>query len=153
MDNKKTTIPSLRNVEWRIVKTETNKIKQVVPYISTNSITELNEVIYAGNKLVWKKIGIPSQSSKKIKTRKGNSTGNANKKSTKRGQNDIKQRKDAGIRRNKKEKGHTQKIIMQLEEINQISIKGKAIGQNRIFQNNERRFNQQLGGDDTKTHQ
>ena len=65
------------------------KINQVLTYISTNNITELNELIYGGAKLVCKKIGIPSKSSKKkIKARMGNSTGNADKKSTKKGQND-----------------------------------------------------------------
>ena len=89
MGNKKTTLPSLRNIEWRIVKTETNKIKQVVPYISTNNITELNEIIYAGAKLVCEKIRIPSKSTKKkIRTKMVNPIGNAYKKSTKTGQND-----------------------------------------------------------------
>ena len=42
-----------------------NKINQILPYISTNYITELNELIYTGAKLVCKKIGIPSISTKK----------------------------------------------------------------------------------------
>ena len=33
--------------------TETNKINQVLTYISTNNITELNELIYAGAKLAF----------------------------------------------------------------------------------------------------
>ena len=41
MNGEKTTLPSLRNVEWRTVKTETNKKKkQVLPCKSTNNITE-----------------------------------------------------------------------------------------------------------------
>ena len=43
---------------------ETNKINQVLPFISTNNITELNELIYAGAKLICEKIGIPSESTK-----------------------------------------------------------------------------------------
>ena len=90
MNSEKTIIPSLRNIEWRTIKTETNKINQVLPYTSKNNITELNEQIYAGVKLVSEKIGIPSKSTKKkIKTRMGNSTGNADKKnSTRTGQID-----------------------------------------------------------------
>ena len=65
MNNEKTTLPSLRNIEWRRVKAETNKINQVLPYISMNNITKLNELIYAGAKLVCEKIGIPSKSMKK----------------------------------------------------------------------------------------
>ena len=38
---------------------EMNRINQVLPYISTNNITELNELIYARAKLVCEKIGIP----------------------------------------------------------------------------------------------
>ena len=53
MNGEKTTLPSLRNIEWR-----TLKINQVLPYISTNNITELNKLIYAGAKLVLEKIGI-----------------------------------------------------------------------------------------------
>ncbi len=65
MSGENTTLPLLRNIEWITVKTETNKINQVVPYISTNNITELNELLYAGEKLVCEKIGIPSKNTKK----------------------------------------------------------------------------------------
>ena len=65
MNSVKTTLPSLRNVEWRRLKTETNRINQMLPYISTNNITELNDLIYEGAKLVCEKIGVPSESTKK----------------------------------------------------------------------------------------
>ena len=64
MNSEKFTLPSLRNIEWRIVWAETNKMNQVLTYISTNNITELNELIYAGAKLVCEKIGIPTKSTK-----------------------------------------------------------------------------------------
>ena len=35
MNGIKTTLPSLRNIEWRKVKPETVKINQVLTYIST----------------------------------------------------------------------------------------------------------------------
>ena len=38
------TLPSLRNLEWITVKTEMNQINQALPYISTNDMTELNEL-------------------------------------------------------------------------------------------------------------
>ena len=65
MNSEKTTLPSLRNIEWSTLKIETNKINQILPYISTNNITELNELIYAGAKLVCEKIRVPSKSTKK----------------------------------------------------------------------------------------
>ena len=65
MSSMKTTLPSLRNIEWRTLKTETNKINQIIPYRSTNNITELNDLIYAGAKLVCEKIGVPQKSTKK----------------------------------------------------------------------------------------
>ena len=34
-------------------------------YISTNNISELNDLIYAGTKLECKKIGVPSKNTKK----------------------------------------------------------------------------------------
>ena len=63
----------------------------------------------------------------------------------------IKQTKDAGICRKKKEKAMQKKITVQLEEINQrvLAKKGrsnkdeqrlKQYRQNRKFQNNERKF-------------
>ena len=54
-----------KGIELRTVKMETKKINQVLPYLSMNNITELNELIYAGAKLVCEKIGIPSKSTKK----------------------------------------------------------------------------------------
>ena len=50
LNSEKTTLPSLRNIEWRTVKAETNKVNQVLTYVSTNNITELNELIYVGAK-------------------------------------------------------------------------------------------------------
>ena len=65
MISEKTSLPSLRNIEWKTLKIETNKINHILPYIPTNNITELNELIYAGAKLVCENIGIPSKSTKK----------------------------------------------------------------------------------------
>ena len=115
MNSEKTTLPSLGNIEWRTVKTEKNKINQVLPYISMNNITELNELIYAGVKLVCEKIGIVSKSTKKKpkpgwEIRLGTLIKNLRKQAKM-----IKQRKDAEICRNKKEKATQEKITMQLE--------------------------------------
>ena len=65
MNSEKTTLPSFRNMEWRTLKTETNKINQILPHISTNNITDLNDLIYTGAKLVCEKIWVPSKSTKK----------------------------------------------------------------------------------------
>ena len=91
-----------------------------------------------------------------------NSTGNTDKNLREQAKN-IKQRKDTGICRDKKEKA-TQKITIQLEEIShklqakegrlkRYGQRVKQYRQNRIRQNNERKFSQQLVGDDTKTYQ
>ena len=61
LNSEKTTLPSLRNIEWRIVKAEKNKVNQVLTYIPTSNITDLNELINAGAKLVCENIGIPSK--------------------------------------------------------------------------------------------
>ena len=47
VNSEKTILPSLRNIEWKTLKIETNKINHILPYIPTNNITELNELIYA----------------------------------------------------------------------------------------------------------
>ena len=71
MNSVKTTPPSLRNIEWRTLKTETNKINQIIHYISTNNITELNDLIYAGAILVSEKIGIPQKARKNHQNQNG----------------------------------------------------------------------------------
>ena len=50
MSSEKTILPSLRNIEWKTLKIETNKINHILPYIPTNNNTDLNELIYAGAK-------------------------------------------------------------------------------------------------------
>ena len=52
MYEKMTTLPSRRNIDWRIVNVVTEKINELSTYISTKNTTELNELIYAGAKLV-----------------------------------------------------------------------------------------------------
>ena len=60
---------------------ETEKLKQALTYILTKYITELNELIYAGAKLVCEKNrGSLKEHEQKINTCMGNSTGNADKK-------------------------------------------------------------------------
>ena len=65
MSSEKTILHSLRNIEWKTLKIETNKTNHMLPCIPTNHITELNELIYAGAKLVCENIGIPTKSTKK----------------------------------------------------------------------------------------
>ena len=162
MNSEKTILPSLRNIEWKTLKIETNKIKNILPYIPTNNITGLNELIYAGAKLVCENIGIPSKSTKKqqkpgweIKLE------SQIKKTTKTSPNDQERRWN---KRGKKEQATRGKITVQLEEINQkiVAKEGrlkryrqrvKQYRQNRTFQNNESKFYQQLGGSDMKTYQ
>ena len=76
----------------------------------------------------------------------------------------MKQKQDAGTGREKKEKATEEKITIQLKELNQKVLAKEGIfkiyrrrvkqyRQNRTFQNNERKFCQEVGGDDTKTYQ
>ena len=164
MNSEKSTLPSLRKIKWRTVKTETNKMHQVLPKLSTNNITELKELIYAGAKLVWENIWIPSKSTKK-KSKPGWEIWQETliKKSLRKQAKMIKQ-KYAGICWNKKEMATRRKITVQFNEINQqvLAKEGrlkryrqrvKQYKQNRTFQNNERKFYHQMGGDDAKTYQ
>ena len=158
LNSEKTTLPSLRNIEWRIVKAKTNKVSQVLTSIPTNNITDLNELIYAGAKLVCENIGIPSKNLKE-KSKPGWEFRLEN---LRKQLKVVKQNKNAEI--NRKEKTTQEKLTVQLEEIHQkiLAKEGrlkryrqrvKQYRQNRTFQNNERKFYQQLGGDDNKTHQ
>ena len=64
MSEKKTTLPSLRDQDWRTVNSETEKVNDFLTNIPTN-ITELNDVIYAGAKLVCEKIGVHLKTTEK----------------------------------------------------------------------------------------
>ena len=110
-------------------------------------------------KLVCEKIGIPLKKDKEtVKTRMGNSTGNTHKKkSTKTGQNGKTKRswnmwaqnaKDNTGKNNCSTWGNKQ----ERGEIKRYRQRVKQYRQNRTFQNNERKFYQQLGGHDTKTY-
>ena len=59
MSEKKIRLQSLRNQDWKTVTAETEKIYELLSHISTNSIMELNELIYSGATLVCDKIGVP----------------------------------------------------------------------------------------------
>ena len=118
MNSEKTTLPSLRNIEWRTLKTETNRINQILLYISTNYITELNELIYAGAKLVCEKIGIPSKNTKK-QSKLGWEVRLETQIKNLRKQAKMVKQKDPGICGKRMEKTTREKIIVQLEEINQ----------------------------------
>ena len=133
----KTTLLSLRNIEYRTLKTETNRINQMLPYISTNDITELNDLIYAGVKLVYEKIGVPTKKYEEtVKTRMGSSTGNPDKKSTKTSQNGKTERswnrweenwKDNTRKNNSTTWGNKPEGSGERRETKKISIKGKTL--------------------------
>ena len=161
MNSEKTILPSLRNIEWRTLKIGTNEINQVLPHFPTNNITELNELIYAGAKLVCEKIGIPSKSMKE-KSKPGWEIRLETqiKKSTKTGQNDktkqrrwnmLEQKGKGNTRKNNSTTWGNKPIILAKEGgLKRYRPRLKQYRQDRTFQNNERKFCQQLGGDNTK---
>ena len=130
-------------------------------YIPTNNITDLNELIYAGAKLVCENIGISSKNTK-AKSKPGWEFRLETQIENRRKQlKVVKQKKNAEI--NRKEKTTQEKLTVQLEEIHQkvLAKKGrlkryrqrvKQYRQNRTFQNNERKFYQQLGGDNNNSN-
>ena len=90
----------------------------------------------------------------------GNSTRNVNKKSTKTGLNDKTKERRWNMQR-RKGKGNTRKNNNTTwgNKPESTGKKGRLkkyrqrVKQNSTFQNNERKFYQQVGGDDTKTYQ
>ena len=137
-------------------------MNQVLTYIPTNNITNLNELIYAGAKLVCENIGIPSKNTK-VKSKPGWEFRLETQIENLRKQlKVVKQKKKAEI--NRKEKTTQEKLTVQLEEIHQkvrakegrlkrYRQRVKQYRQNRTFQNNEKKVYQQLGRDNNKTHQ
>ena len=137
---------------------------QVLTYLSTNDITELNELIYAGAKFVCEKIGIHSKSTKEKLKPGWEFRLETQIKNLRKQAKIIKQKKDAGIIRNTKEKTAPEKLTRELEEINQKVLakerrlkryrqRVKQYRQNKTFQNNERNSYQQFGGEYNKTYQ
>ena len=134
----------------------------VLTYIPTNNITDLNELIYAGAKLVSENIRIPSKNTK-AKSKPGwEFRLETQIKNLRKQLKVVKQNKNAEMYR--KEKTTQEKLTVQLGEIHQkvLAKEGrlkryrqrvKQYRQNRMFQNNERKFYQQLEGDNNKTHQ
>ena len=59
MMKQKTTLPSLRNQDWKEFKLVIEKVNKELQLILTDNISELNELIYTGAKLVCHKMGIP----------------------------------------------------------------------------------------------
>ena len=57
ISEKKTLLPSLRNQDRRTVKFEIEKVNDLLTNIPTNETMELNDLTYAGAKLVREKIG------------------------------------------------------------------------------------------------
>ena len=102
INSKKTTLPSLRNIEWRILKIETNKINQVLPYMSTKNINELNE-LNLGVCSVCEKTGIASKNTKKKSKPGGKTRLEAHIKNLQKHAKMIKQKKDARICWNRRE--------------------------------------------------
>ena len=70
MSEKKTTLASLRHQDWRTVKSETDKMNDLLTNIPTNDITESDDLIYVEAKLVCEKNqGLPEDYRQKVKTR------------------------------------------------------------------------------------
>ena len=108
-----------------------------------------------------RKLGSPKKYEEKIKTKMGNSTGNAYKKNLRRLAKMIKQKKNNVTCGGQKERSIQKvKLTIQLEEINQkVLAKEGRLRRYRQFRQtgysktNEKKFYQQLGGDDNKTYQ
>ena len=107
-------------------------------------------------------LGFPQKTQRKCKNRDGKLDLNRKLKKIRKQARMMK--RGAEISGGRKEHASWGKITVQLEEINQkiLAKEGrlkryrqrvKQYRQNRTFQNNERKFYQQLGGSDTKTYQ
>ena len=133
-----------------------NKINHILPYIPTNNITELNELIYAGAKLVREKIGIPSKSRKKHSKPGWHTRLETQIKKLRKQAWMIKKKERHWNKRGKKKELATlEKITVQLEEINQevkakegrleISTNGKTIQTKQDFPKRRKKILSTIG--------
>ena len=72
MCEEKTTLQFLRNQDWKKVKLKTEKVNKVLQLIPKDNITELNELICAGAKIVCNKINVLKECKLKSKNWMGN---------------------------------------------------------------------------------
>ena len=63
MNEKKTTLPSHRNQDWKKVKVETVKVNKLLPNIPVYNISKSNKLIYTRTRLVYDMTGVPSRNS------------------------------------------------------------------------------------------
>ena len=163
LSEKKTTLLSHRNQDWKTVKAETEKVNDLLRNIPTNNITELNELIYAGAIVVCEKIGVPLK--------------NTNRKSKPEWEfwlethirNLRQQAKMLRLKKNMRlcwdeERTATQleqkiqleevnpKVLEKEESLNRYWDRKREYRQNRTFQNNERKFCSQVGWEWAKTY-
>ena len=163
MNSGKTILPSLRNIEWKTLTIETNKINHILPYIPTNNITELDELLYAEAKLVCENIGIPSKSTKKqqkpgweirlesqikktTKTSPNDEEGRWNKRWGEEGTGNM-------GKNNSTTWGNKPENAGQRRKIKDISTKGKTIQTKQDIPKQRKDILSTNGGSDTKTHQ
>ena len=89
MSSEKTILQSLRDIEWKTLKIETNKINHIQPYIPTDNINGAKWTNLGRYKIsLWENWDPLKKQEETVKTGMGNSTGNANKKNMKTSQND-----------------------------------------------------------------
>ena len=118
MPEKKARLPSLRNQDWKTVKVEIEKINKILTHISTNNITELNELIYEEAKLVCDKIGARLKNTNRNSKPGWEIRLETQIRNLQQGQM-MRHRKNAGIFWDEKEKATQVKQTIQPEEINQ----------------------------------
>ena len=75
MSEKKTTLPFLRDQNWRTVKSKTEKMDDLLKNIPTN-IIDLNDLIHAGAKLAREKIAPSGKPQIEFQNPNGNSDSN-----------------------------------------------------------------------------
>ena len=63
---KKTTLPSITNQEWRTEKSKTEKVNNLLTNIPTNDIREVNDLIRRSKISLWKN-QVPLDDQKKVK--------------------------------------------------------------------------------------
>ena len=147
MSEKKTTLPCLKNQDWRTVKSKTEKVNHLLTNIPTN-ITELNDLIYARAKLVCEKIGVPLKTNDR-KSKSGwelrlESQIKRLRQQARILKRNIKKYLDETERTRQLELkkialGNQRKILAKEGRLKRYQNKAKQNRQNRTFQNNEKK--------------
>ena len=167
IDGNRPQLRSVRNVNVKKLKQELNKINSVLEYVPVNSVTELNDTLYASAALVTEQVGGTSTRGKNeeppwrvrlSKRVKGYQQELSRLDEAKQRDHGDQFRKKLERKHDVKRKGYQlvieelkQRLVATASKIKRYDDRQKQYRQNRLFDNNQKQFYQEIQKKTTTT--